>query len=197
MVAWPKLRLTRPKEMTDIGGKAKEKWARPSHEEDLGPVYIHQSIHVMYCASTTEHNNARKSTTSNKSSAPLCCGFDLLRGPLSHCTWHLFSAHRPLAHAITPSSFFSASLLATDKLVCMQAGKQGVLSSEVVFIYYTSGIGNWTRLSFYTAPGKVCLSTTNQTGYYAGRQKCKVNRETLKMMSGLGGGGECREGDRL
>jgi len=52
----------------------------------------------------------------------------------------------------------------------MQAGKQGVLSSEVVFIYYTSGIGNWTRLSFYTAPGKVCLSTTNQTGYYAGRQ---------------------------
>ena len=86
MVAWPKLRLTRPKEMTDIGGKAKEKWARPNDEEDLGPVYIHQSIHVMYCAScghlnsggvpsTTEHNNARKSTTSNKSSATLCCAF--------------------------------------------------------------------------------------------------------------------------
>ena len=124
-VAWPKLRLTRPKEMTDIGRKAKEKWARPSHEEDLGPVYIHQSIHVMYCASTTEHNNARKSTTSNKSSAPLCCGFNLLLGPLSHCTCHLFSAHRPLAHAITPSSFFRNMhgtvpirvLLVTDKLV--------------------------------------------------------------------------------
>ena len=116
-VAWPKLRLTRPKEMTDIGRKAKEKWARPNDGEDLGPVYIHRSIHVMYCAScghlnsggvpsTTEHNNARKSTTSNKSSAPLCCGFNLLLGPLSHCTCHLFSAHRSLAHAITPSSFF-------------------------------------------------------------------------------------------
>jgi hypothetical protein len=70
----------------DIGGKSKEKWARPNDEEDLGPVSISPSmLCTVYMSnihldsggvpSTTEHNNnARKSTTS-KSSASLCCAF--------------------------------------------------------------------------------------------------------------------------
>ena len=45
---------------------------------------------------------------------------------------------------------------------------KGVLYVSVAMKEFA--LGNWTRLSFYTAPGKVCLSTTNQTGYYAGRQ---------------------------